>query len=282
MAETWLLNATIDIGSSEKGFAINFTSNNTEYNSFYLAGNEKPQYLSYSSTTSTTSITSYTAGSGWADQAYRTVSFDNAPTGDLLTWLQANGTKQSASSPTFKHFFNSGTIGSGTIKFRHFSQTEPLPQLATPQNVAINGTTLSWDAVENATSYDIYADGTLIGNTDGGGSGGGTVTFNITEGSRYSRYYFRIYDGTDTSGTLLYEITNTSTAIPNPLTVDCSTGYLYISLAGSSVYNTLSNPTGGVSVSAPDSAVTQGVFYQKLTLKVISNGSINLSIEYDY
>ena len=183
---------------------------------------------------------------------------------------------------TFKHFFNSGTIGSGTIKFRHFSQTEPLPQLATPQNVTVDGTTLSWDAVENATSYDIYADGTLIGNTDGGGSGGGTVTFNITEGSRYSRYYFRIYDGTDTSGPLLYEITNTSTAIPNPLTVDCSTGYLYISLAGSTVYNTLSNPTGGVSVSAPDSAVTQGVFYQKLTLKVISNGSINLSIEYDY
>ena len=68
---------------------------------------------------------------------------------------------------TFKHFFNSGTIGSGTIKFRHFSQTEPLPQLATPQNVTVDGTTLSWDAVANATSYDIYADGTLIGNTTG-------------------------------------------------------------------------------------------------------------------
>lgn len=68
---------------------------------------------------------------------------------------------------TFKHFYDAGTIGSGTYKFRHYSQTEPLPQLATPQNVAINGTTLSWDAVENATSYDIYADGTLIGNITG-------------------------------------------------------------------------------------------------------------------
>lgn len=75
--------------------------------------------------------------------------------------------KQSASSPTFKHFFNAGTIGSGTIKFRHFSQTEPLPQLATPTNVTVDGTTLSWDAVANATSYDIYADGVLIGNTTG-------------------------------------------------------------------------------------------------------------------
>ena len=26
---------------------------------------------------------------------------------------------------TFKHFFDAGTIGSGTVKFRHYSQTEP-------------------------------------------------------------------------------------------------------------------------------------------------------------
>ena len=60
---------------------------------------------------------------------------------------------------TFKHFFNSGTIGSGTIKFRHFSQTEPLPQLATPQNVTASGTTVSWDEVANAKSYDVLVDG---------------------------------------------------------------------------------------------------------------------------
>lgn len=34
-------------------------------------------------------------GSGeWVDQAYRTITFIEPPTGDLLTWLQANGTKQ--------------------------------------------------------------------------------------------------------------------------------------------------------------------------------------------
>lgn len=34
--------------------------------------------------------------------------------------------KQSSSSTLqFKHFFDAGTIGSGTIKFRHYSQTEP-------------------------------------------------------------------------------------------------------------------------------------------------------------
>lgn len=37
--------------------------------------------------------------------------------------------KQSGGSTLqFKHFYDAGTIGSGTIKFRHYSQTEPTPQ----------------------------------------------------------------------------------------------------------------------------------------------------------
>ena len=35
-------------------------------------------------------------------------------------------------------------------------------KLATPQNVTANGTTVSWGAVENATSYDVYADDTTL------------------------------------------------------------------------------------------------------------------------
>lgn len=35
-------------------------------------------------------------------------------------------------------------------------------KLATPQNVTANGTTVSWDPVENATSYDVYADDTTL------------------------------------------------------------------------------------------------------------------------
>lgn len=40
---------------------------------------------------------------------------------------------------------------------------EKLTQLATPQNVTANGTTVSWDEVANATSYEIFADGVSIG-----------------------------------------------------------------------------------------------------------------------
>lgn len=68
----------------------------------------------------------------------------------------------------FKHYYaNSVLIGTGTYKFKRYSQVAPQEKLATPENLSIDGTVLSWDEVENATSYDIYADGTLIGNTIG-------------------------------------------------------------------------------------------------------------------
>ena len=186
MAETWLLNENIlfepTIYYDNHTFPnSSLTSNGQHFDNMSVDDDHAGVWIYYGNTLVRDHI------DGWFNQAYRTVIFDNAPTGELLAWLQVNGTKQSASSPTFKHFFNSGTIGSGTIKFRHFSQTEPLPQLATPQNVAINGTTLSWDAVENATSYDIYADGTLIGNTDGGAASSG-YTVTITEANVASNY----------------------------------------------------------------------------------------------
>lgn len=43
------------------------------------------------------------------------------------------------------------------------TQNALLQQLATPQNVSANGTTVSWDEVENAEVYVIYADGIEIG-----------------------------------------------------------------------------------------------------------------------
>ena len=43
---------------------------------------------------------------------------------------------------------------------------EKITQLATPQNVTANGTTVSWDAVENATSYAVLADGSEIGTVE--------------------------------------------------------------------------------------------------------------------
>ena len=124
----------------------------------------------------------------------------------------------------FKPFYRGlSLIGSGTYKFRPYTVAEPaigdllttssdeilqdgngnyleytsLYQLAAPQNVTADGTTVSWDAVEHAENYDIYADGIILGivlaatdelagtwvfndNPDLSGSGAISVNINFT------------------------------------------------------------------------------------------------------
>lgn len=89
MAETWVLNATITLPPVE--FNAAFTSNGTKFTSIgvlramlYYGGAEN--------------IKVYTNGS-WTSSFYRTLVFDSSPTGNLLTWLQANGVKQGGSDP---------------------------------------------------------------------------------------------------------------------------------------------------------------------------------------
>lgn len=104
---------------------------------------------------------------------------------------------------------------------------------------------------------------------------GGTVVFNIQEEFIAGREYVKIYDGIDTSGTLLYEITNSTSAIPSPLTVNCSTGYLYVDISSTGTIDcTVNNTTGGVT------AIAQPAFY-RVKITVTSNGTIDLSIRYD-
>ena len=65
---------------------------------------------------------------------------------------------------SFKHYYKSGSlIGTGAVKFRPYAVASPLPQLATPQNVTANGTTVSWDEVENAIEYELVVNNTSWG-----------------------------------------------------------------------------------------------------------------------
>lgn len=88
--ETWLLNAALTFGAKSWSHDINFTSNGNSYSKFsYNFSSPMAAYLVYG----TTDV--YEANShSWTNEAYRTVIFATAPTGDLLTWLQNNGTKQ--------------------------------------------------------------------------------------------------------------------------------------------------------------------------------------------
>lgn len=91
MAETWVLNATITLPRSALDGA--FTSNGNSYVGI-IGGDKKLGYVAKSTSTAV-----YDVGSGWTHDAYRTLVFDPAPTGAMLTWLQANGVKQSDPEP---------------------------------------------------------------------------------------------------------------------------------------------------------------------------------------
>lgn len=94
--ETWVLNSTLTSSSVTKD--VSFKSKNTDWTLLDRMYYEDPDrgkvtddYLKYNETIVYTTI----GGSGWTDQAYRTITFDEPVTDTtLLTWLQANGTKQ--------------------------------------------------------------------------------------------------------------------------------------------------------------------------------------------
>ena len=99
--ETWVIdeNPQLTINGNFINFTITFTSNNTVYRKLYAADyGGGYYYLFYYEVPANNegplvySIKNYTL-KAWNDEAYRTIIFDTAPTGDLLTWLQANAVK---------------------------------------------------------------------------------------------------------------------------------------------------------------------------------------------
>ena len=83
-SETWVLNETLTL--TPNTFSANFTANNSTYTEIWMSDRE----LAYGDSGNVV----YATKGGWIDEANKTITFATAPTGDLLTWLQSNGTKQ--------------------------------------------------------------------------------------------------------------------------------------------------------------------------------------------
>ena len=94
VSETWVLNETLTLSASST-FTANFVSNNTSYTSLVIQVPKPAQKLLLYDDTE---VYDGAQSGVWYDESYRTVTFETAPAGDLLTWLQANGTKQASSS----------------------------------------------------------------------------------------------------------------------------------------------------------------------------------------
>lgn len=181
--ETWVLNETISAPSNIIDENINFLCVATSQNfiRILIESEGKGVHLEYfAQGDSSTSGTSVLIGGTAVATEYRTLAFSTAPTGTLLTWLQANGTKQSTPKVTIDFTSLSGyeSLSAGTyalsVKAKaagyqdsDLSSTVSFTKLAAPVATA-SDTTVTWEAVANAVSYDIYVDDELWENTTGG------------------------------------------------------------------------------------------------------------------
>lgn len=89
--QTWVINELLNIGVRTLiEVDVSFASNGNTFSKFCVYGRKaKPGSpgLVYND------INVYaSSNNGWIDAAYRTVTFNTDPTGDLLTWLKANAT----------------------------------------------------------------------------------------------------------------------------------------------------------------------------------------------
>ena len=100
---TWYFNETIDITSQpdkfwgySSGIAVSFVSGYYGFTYDHLIRDYDDTYgvrtLIYHRKIAETRELAYR--NGWRGEVYRTITFDALPTGDLLTWLQANATPQ--------------------------------------------------------------------------------------------------------------------------------------------------------------------------------------------
>lgn len=100
---TWYFNETIDITSQpdkfwgySSGIAVSFVSGYYGFTYDHLIRDYDDTYgvrtlIYYRKSTETRELA---YRNGWWGEVYRTITFDELPTGDLLTWLQANATPQ--------------------------------------------------------------------------------------------------------------------------------------------------------------------------------------------
>lgn len=102
-ALTWQFNINSSLtfpSDSTIIFQVNFTSNGESFDQIQLSHGEPPYDLytkmTYINSTTSTNKVVFNGSNAWESygEAYRTITFETAPTGDLLAWLQANATPQ--------------------------------------------------------------------------------------------------------------------------------------------------------------------------------------------
>lgn len=99
--ETWIINDNYSSLADFTASSLNFISNGENFTSITIRiAPVGSNYIKCNNTTVNEILVNspdpdHVAGDAdWINSAYRTVTFLEPPTGDLLTWLQANAVKQ--------------------------------------------------------------------------------------------------------------------------------------------------------------------------------------------
>lgn len=110
------------------------------------------------------------------------------------------------------------------------SSTVSFTKLAAPIVTAAD-TTVTWEAITNADSYDVYVDGELYENTTGGGITEYAATVKVLDSCYADNCPIKLYDGSDANGTLLTTI-NQNPSVGEVGTFSIKSGSLYIQTNG--------------------------------------------------
>ena len=185
-SETWVLNNIISTLSAFS-FSVSFTSNGASYTG--LKTSSRPSLSGYD-LWYTNSSGSYDAIYNaeihyWADAACRKLVFDEAPTGDLLTWLTANGVKQPANLAV-QPSKDVTVTSNGTTEITPDAPYDVMEKANVTVNVASGGggagfsvtfpaTAANWGNVDPRNAHILLADGTFKSVADYSTIGGKTI-----------------------------------------------------------------------------------------------------------
>lgn len=196
---TWVMKDNPDT-SVEIDVTINFISNATSFNRIWVGtGNpiDNMQNIVYGLPAGGYNMAYYGTNSAWTNTGYQTIIFNETePTGELLTWLEANGTK----SVIYGGLLDSITLNNTTYDLED-SKTHPI--IMTTSDSQVSGTTIDMNGLTGADIWAAYDQGTpirvidtnrhLVYNCVGYTTSGSSRIFNFTSTNSNTYHYFTLW-----------------------------------------------------------------------------------------
>lgn len=196
---TWVMKDNPNT-SVEIDVTINFISNATSFNRIWVGtGNpiDNMQNVVYGLPAGGYNMAYYGTNSAWTNTGYQTIIFNETePTGELLTWLEANGTK----SVIYGGLLDSITLNNTTYDLED-SKTHPI--IMTTSDSQVSGTTIDMNGLTGADIWAAYDQGTpirvidinrrLVYNCVGYTTSGSSRIFNFTSTNSNTYHYFTLW-----------------------------------------------------------------------------------------